>query len=149
MAECPHCEELRERIVALEGLLGIGDDVPSRIGLGGAEVDIFAMLMRREVCSKTLLMDAIYGGRPGDAPEDRIIDVYICRMRRKLEPFGINIVTVTRRGWSLPADERAKVYRMLGGENAADREVSIRAGAASVRSRLHNAADVVASVGAP
>lgn len=41
---------------------------------------------------KEFLMDYVYGNEPEiDAPDDRIIDVYICRIRKILKPFGYGI----------------------------------------------------------
>lgn len=57
--------------------------------------------------SKSAILDHLYFDRPDDPPEQKIIDVYICKLRTALAPFGVTIETV----WGLG-------YRILDGRDA-------------------------------
>lgn len=48
------------------------------------EAEIFAALTERPetICTKEMLMDRLYGGR--DEPDMKIVDVFVCKLRRKL-----------------------------------------------------------------
>lgn len=63
---------------------------------------IEALAMRRGgIVTKEAMLDHLYGGR--DEPALKIVDVYICKLRNKLRPFGCNamIETVWGRGYRL------------------------------------------------
>ncbi len=59
-----------------------------------------AMLLQRlaetfpKVQSKTALLEWMYQLQPDAEPEVKIIDVYICKARKKLEAIGVRIDTV-------------------------------------------------------
>lgn len=67
-------------------------------------VDVFP-----RVLSKQEAMNWIYQLRPDDEPEIKIIDVYICKMRKKLEPLGIRIDPSWGRGYALATSERPHI----------------------------------------
>jgi two-component system torCAD operon response regulator TorR len=74
------------------------------VGLTRAEFDILTALARapNRVLSRDFLLDAI--SRDGDAPSDRVIDVMISRLRKKLgdDPRRPMLIqTVTGRGYRL------------------------------------------------
>lgn len=78
-----------------------GDVVP----LTGKEFDVLAFLaMRRGVTvTKDMFLDHLYGGI--DEPEVKIIDVFVCKIRRKLKALTGGdplIQTVWGRGYVLP-----------------------------------------------
>lgn len=57
------------------------------------------VMKRGRVCTKSELMNHLYGGL--DEPEEKIIDVFVCKMRRKLEPNHRIIETVWGRGYMI------------------------------------------------
>lgn len=62
-------------------------------------------IQRGHVVTKTKLLDHLYGGI--DEPEVKIIDVFICTLRKKLEAYGVKtpvIETVWRRGYRLDTE---------------------------------------------
>jgi two-component system cell cycle response regulator CtrA len=69
----------------------------------GKEYAILALLIRRAgtVVTKELIMDNCYGGR--DEPDWKIVDIYICRLRKKLRAVGSSehIENVWGRGYML------------------------------------------------
>ena len=84
-----------------------------RVGLTGKEYAILEMLSLRKgmTLTKEMFLTHLYGGR--DEPELKIIDVFICKLRKKLHLAGAPasgcIETVWGRGYSLrdPQAERA------------------------------------------
>lgn len=53
------------------------------------------------VLSKESAMSRMYQLRPNDEPEIKIIDVLICKIRKKIEPLGLRIDTAWGKGYSL------------------------------------------------
>ena len=106
---------LREKIRALEETLGIRLEAPLILQLTGQESKMFGVLFKRELVTKELAMDVLYGHRPdGDLePEIKIVDVFVCKMRKKLKPFDIAIETVLGRGYRLPATSKAAAAHLL------------------------------------
>jgi DNA-binding response OmpR family regulator len=79
-------EELRDRIFQLEELLGMNFESPAFLGLSGSEAKLFGMLMKRDAVTKSGAMDILYGLAPdADVADEKIIDVYVCKLRKKLE----------------------------------------------------------------
>lgn len=78
--------------------------VPIEFKLTGKEASMLGVLMSRGLCSKDLLMDQIYSDSfhaTGELPELKIIDVFICKLRKKLKAFGIVIDTQWGQGYAL------------------------------------------------
>jgi two-component system, cell cycle response regulator CtrA len=83
-----------------------------RVGLTGKEYAILEMLSLRKgmTLTKEMFLTHLYGGR--DEPELKIIDVFVCKLRKKLHLAGAPasgcIETVWGRGYSLrdPQPER-------------------------------------------
>jgi two-component system cell cycle response regulator CtrA len=65
-------------------------------------VELLATRMNR-VCTKMDFMNHLYGGL--DEPEEKIIDVFVCKARKKLREHGIVITTVWGRGYMLKSDD--------------------------------------------
>ena len=92
---------LREEVRELRRVFA-DDDVPMIPGVTAKERQVFATLWKREgVVSRHQIMSAIYGAIIDDAPDPKTVDVFICKLRKKLVPLGITIVTVWGQGWRL------------------------------------------------
>ena len=86
-----------------------------RVHLTGKEFAILEMLSLRKgmTLTKEMFLNHLYGGR--DEPELKIIDVFVCKLRKKLAAAGAGatgcIETVWGRGYALrdPEDMPAKV----------------------------------------
>lgn len=94
--------EARERIRQLEDLL-VGKKTfhaPSALKLPPREEQILGMMMGRERMTREAIYTVLYGASH-DQPGSNVISVYISRIRKKLEPFGVTIETSWRLGWSL------------------------------------------------
>lgn len=94
-------ETLRERIRQLEAELCPPIAPPVEWGLTGSETRLWQHLSSRPIASKRSVMMALYSDRPDEEPDDKIADVFICKLRKKLRPFGVEIVTRWGQGWSL------------------------------------------------
>lgn len=97
-------EQLRELRANLDGeapLSGVA-------GLTTKEAVVVAELLRHGRASKQRLYHALYGDLPDpdQAPEPKIIDVFVCKARPKLAARGISIGTQWGWGYFLePADQ--------------------------------------------
>jgi two-component system cell cycle response regulator CtrA len=83
----------------------VGD---KRVDLTSKEYQMFELLCLRKgnVVSKESFLDHLYGGM--DEPEVKIIDVFICKLRKKIEKAGARsplIQTVWGRGYRVNTDE--------------------------------------------
>jgi len=77
--------------------------VDRAVHLTGKEYSILELLMLRKsiVLTKEMFLNHLYGGM--DEPEAKIIDVFICKLRKKLAEYGAGdlIVTVWGRGYMM------------------------------------------------
>lgn len=106
-------ELLRGRIALLEDAL-IGVRVlPLEWRLTAQEARIFGVLVNRELATKDAIMAGLYGDRADDEVLPKIVDVFVCKLRKKLMPYGIAIETVWgRRGYALAKRDR-DAYRKV------------------------------------
>lgn len=109
-------DELRERVMQLEEQLGASATFPPIFMLTAHEARIFGALMQRETCTKEQLMSALYSLRPdSDEVMIKIIDVYVCKARKKLAPFGIEITTIWGRGYMLTEAMKRRAREVIDG----------------------------------
>lgn len=83
---------------------------PYFAGLTATEQKVAQLLRERSpnVVSKPAIFDLLYSFRTeGETPDFKIVDVYICKVRPKLELHGIAIETAWGRGYSMPATSAA------------------------------------------
>lgn len=85
--------------------VSVGD---TRVELTSKEYQMFELLCLRKgnVVSKESFLDHLYGGM--DEPEMKIIDVFICKLRKKIEKSDAStplIQTVWGRGYRVNTDE--------------------------------------------
>ncbi|CAI9120776.1 response regulator transcription factor [Brytella acorum] len=88
------------------------------VHLTGKEYAILELLVLRRgsVLTKDAFLNHLYGGI--DEPEMKIIDVFICKLRRKLQQKGAGnlITTVWGRGYILREDQTGRVERVMPSE---------------------------------
>jgi two-component system cell cycle response regulator CtrA len=91
--------------------------VPLIFGLTGSEEKVLSLLGARDVASKQQIMTVLMVDRGGDEePEIKIVDVFVCKIRKKLKPFGVAIDTVWARGYRLTPENKKKVAEYLATE---------------------------------
>lgn len=82
--------------------------------LTGKEYEFLHALLQAfpRVLSRSDLMDTLYN-HPDSMPEVKIIDVIACKVRKKLDPLGIVILTTWGVGYSLSltSDDKAALAR--------------------------------------
>lgn len=114
-------DELRERVRVLEGILCDTDWCPTEWKLTAMEKKLLNILVERSVITRDEIHDSLYYDREDGGPDDRrIVPLFIHRIRKKLEPFGMSVVCQGRgRGsggdFCLPAETRKYMQSLKRG----------------------------------
>jgi two-component system cell cycle response regulator CtrA len=95
-------ERLRSCVRELDSLLAPEIAIPPEYRLTATEQRLFACLSARALCTKRHLHAAAYGHWIDEAPDETVIESHVCKLRRKIKPFGFQIKS-----------ERFAGYRML------------------------------------
>lgn len=83
-------------------------DVPEfrgDLGLSKTETSFLSVLAKKagRIVTKEALMTLLYADKVDDAPDEKVIDVWVCKIRPKLPP-GLTIDTVHGQGYRLQGD---------------------------------------------
>nr|WP_246713314.1 helix-turn-helix domain-containing protein [Rhizobium sp. BK112] len=73
---------------------------PIEYQLTAQEARVFAHLASRDFGTKQSIMMALYSDR-AEEPEIKIVDVFVCKLRKKLSRFGVRIETIWGQGYRL------------------------------------------------
>lgn len=114
---------LRERIAALESVLGMVMEVPVALGIGltPTEGKILGMLLTRDFVPREAIHVALYQSRPDadSVPELKIIDVLICKIRAKLKGLcNARIETKVGEGYYIRPPEKDALRAALASRAA-------------------------------
>ncbi|TCU34067.1 helix-turn-helix domain-containing protein [Rhizobium azibense] len=82
--------------------------------LTSMEAKIVSALLDGRPHSKESIYNAVYFDSMRDPPEMKIIDVMVCKIRKKMFPFGVKIETIWGSGYHLT--DCARVLSILNGE---------------------------------
>lgn len=110
--DCPLCgsriDDLPLSLLPDRGMVVAGGKF---VLLPSAEMALLARLAEiwPRVLSKEAAMTCLYSLRPGDQPDIKIVDVWICKIRRKLKPLGLRIDTSWGRGYALAVDRKPQI----------------------------------------
>lgn len=78
-------------------------------GLTPQQAAFFGALVQHPVGHKAALMSALFWDRhPDEEPDQKILDVIACKVRRKVRRQGIEIRTLFGRGWYLDEEIRVR-----------------------------------------
>lgn len=100
-------ETLREQVRQLKRqLVEGGKNAPLSWGLTDHERRLYAHMTSRELVTRESCMAVLYGHLLA-SPDEKIVDVWLCKLRRKLAPHGLRIVTHWGVGWSI-AEKKAR-----------------------------------------
>ncbi len=116
MTVCPHCftdsatsatqarliTDLQEDKRTLLELLADAGKKPPIEGLSPSEARILSALLRNERMSREALM-AI---SQSTAQDMKIVDVWICKLRKKIKPLGLEILNIWGEGYFIPREMR-------------------------------------------
>lgn len=106
-------DELRGRVRQLEGAIGVAAEPPLVFGLTKNESIMFGVMMNNRSPRKETFMTALFSDRIDDAPEIKIVDVWICKMRKKLQPYGVEIKTCWGVGYEMPEASKATARELM------------------------------------
>lgn len=88
------------------------------------EAALLAAMLKRNEVTKQQLHHVIEQNRPGDpareATDVKMVDVMICKLRKKLRPHDIMIETMWGLGYLIPAEGRAIAIKLLGDVETTD-----------------------------
>lgn len=107
-------QEALDRVEELENLLACKDKRPLW-GLTRTEWSLLQFLLSRQIATKEALYTLLYGGDSN--VELKIIDVFLCKIRKKLCTLGIKIETVWGRGYWIKETEKVKLRRLMEQED--------------------------------
>ena len=114
--------ELRHEVQALrDALEAMRSSLESEPGLKLIQIAhlthterlVLGILIRRRRVTKDQLMTALYCHRPDNEPCPKIIDVMVCKIRKKLKPHGIVIKTIWSTGYEIPLDSIERIKAMI------------------------------------
>ena len=108
-------ETLRDALEAMRGALtsDAGVKIIELAKLTYSERMLLGLLMRRHRATKDQMMTMLYADRPDEEPDSKILDVMICKMRKKLSPHGVEIRTIHGAGYELPPTSREKIKALM------------------------------------
>ena len=104
---------LEEQNVQLSELLKVDTWVPPvALKLNKAESRVMGLLFHHtKPLTKCKIIDLLYWDVLGkDHPDSRIINVLICRIRKKLKPYNLEVKTVWGQGFYLPDTTRQTLH---------------------------------------
>lgn len=76
------------------------------------EARLLSALLRRQECTKEQLLGFMYDANE-DVPEIKIIDVFVCKLRKKLSDHALDIKTIWGRGYYITPEHRACAIQLL------------------------------------
>lgn len=86
--------------------------------LTGTEGQIMQKLIQSfpNVADKEKIHEALYAFDPDGGAEPKIVDVLICKLRKKLTPLGVDITTSWGRGYALgvKVNKNARIAKLEG-----------------------------------
>lgn len=103
-------ERLRDENDVLKSALGSRIEPWLGLGLTQQEARLFGALVKRGRATNEQLLTAVSLTTADDMPQMKLVDVLVCKVRKKIRPFGIQIATIWGAGYELPeaSRERAK-----------------------------------------
>jgi DNA-binding response OmpR family regulator len=104
---------LRDRVEHLEEALGMAAEFPLHFGLTGQESICLGVLLKNKAPRKATFMTALYSDRIEDEVKEKIVDVFICKMRKKLAPHGVAIETMWGEGYFLKEETKTRLRELM------------------------------------
>jgi Transcriptional regulatory protein, C terminal len=79
------------------------------------ESRILVVLLRRGHASREQLHDVVESnrGNPAEVTQEKIVDVVVCKLRKKLVPLGITLRTVHSIGYEMAEVDRQKIWGIV------------------------------------
>lgn len=101
-------DELEEELRQAREMMIYSGNLPQWLSiLTRKETEVLRMLLRRDVVTFEGVRYALYQGA---ARDEHLPYIWICKLRRKLTPIGIKIITRrAENGWSLEHESRLRI----------------------------------------
>jgi len=110
-----HTRRLEDELDELRAHHGLTFEAPVKWGLTEYESAVLGIIMAKEVIGRESILTLLYQDRhPDRRPELKIIDIFVCRLRRKVASHGVEIGTLWGRGYYLTPESKAIVREALG-----------------------------------
>jgi hypothetical protein len=79
------------------------------------QCSLLSPLLQRKEVTRTAMHEIIEKRRkPGSPPtEEKLVDVVICNLRKKLKPFGLEIKTIWSQGYYMTPDTRRSAHEQI------------------------------------
>jgi hypothetical protein len=79
------------------------------------ETAYMLLMLRKNEVTREMLHNAgeECRGNPPDPTEIKIVDVFICKLRKKLRPLNIEITTIWGKGYYMPANHRKHILDLI------------------------------------
>lgn len=81
------------------------------------ESRILVVVLRRGHASREQLHDVVESnrGNPAETTQEKIVDVVVCKLRKKLVPLGLKLRTVHSLGYEMSVEDRQKIWELVNG----------------------------------
>lgn len=109
-------EVLHDRIDQLETELGIRIELPPMLGVPRNMARLLSMLLKREVVTREGAILAIYSGMSNSwdkDPDEKIVDVFICKLRVMLRKYDIKISCKWGLGYFMDGANKRKLREVI------------------------------------
>lgn len=107
-------DDLAVRVAAIEEGVLVENATLRRQGFTSYEATLLALILKRELVSRQAAMTVLYGAAD-DPPNDKIVDVYLSRVREKLRKRGLPTpITRAYAGWWLDRSAKMILRKRLG-----------------------------------
>jgi two-component system cell cycle response regulator CtrA len=105
---------LRDRNEFLETEIGKAHDAfPIFLDLTHQESICLGVLLKNQYPRKSTFMAALYSDQLDDQAEEKIVDVFLCKLRKKIKPYGIEIETVWGQGYKMAEAHKATLRGLM------------------------------------
>jgi two-component system cell cycle response regulator CtrA len=116
-------EDLAARVVAIEEGFVLDHAQYIAFGLTRSEAILLALLMKRKIASRAAGLAVLYGAMPADEPDGKILDIFVCRIRKALRRHGVGEIRTLQGVGS--RDDAFEAWK----QRAADADIHRRCGA--------------------
>lgn len=110
-------QSLRDRVEELEELLGLRQeqaDAFHKLRMSPQQKVFLSLLYRSMLVRKYTAFNAIFGARMEcEQPDENILAVQICKMRKILARFDISIETQRTAGWFMTPENKEKLRELI------------------------------------
>lgn len=104
-------EQIRQLMTQKES---VAESLVGVAGLTRSESKVVTTIAKFGRATKTSIYHALYGGNDEDR-DPKIVDVLVCKVRQKLKRHDIEIKTVWGTGYTMDAENIAKLSELCGG----------------------------------